>query len=182
MYRRREDGLRLVIPSVLARTAEIERAVVRIEYVPVATPRVTVETPTVDVTAPRWRAALSAEAFREEMRRQPGGDVAAAVVDRLLDLIAPPLEVQWRSASFALHMSEPGAVDGTTLPLCVATERLVLYGYLPWLQRRLERSWQDPRAIALVVEVTIRLVNKHAVRPSRAWSCTRWPSSFGSAA
>ena len=170
VFRRGGDGSYLVVPSVLARTAEIERAVVRVEYVESAKPRVTVATATTDVPIHR-RQTLSEEALKDELRRQPGGDIGVEVIDRLLQLIGPPLEVFWRSAGFAVRMPEPGE-DDETLPLCVVTDRLVLYGYLPWLQRRLEQRWSDRDAIRRVLDAYVALWTKYQARRTPSSSTT----------
>ena len=172
VFKRAADGSYLLVPSVLARTAEIERAVVRVEYVESAQPRVTVETPVTDETV-RRRHTLSEEALKDELRRQPGGDIAVAVIDKLLQEIRPPLEVHWRSAGFAVRMLEPGNED-ETLPLCVVTDRLILYGYVPWLRRRLEQSWSDPDAIRRVLDAYVGIWTKYQARrtPSQQYNVT----------
>lgn len=67
----------LIVPATTTKTAEVERAVVRVEG-----GKVSVETPTVDRGQPK-RGVLSEEAFLDELRRQPDGAISSQVANQI---------------------------------------------------------------------------------------------------
>jgi hypothetical protein len=92
------DGRWLIVNSVLARTAEIERAIVTIENKTEST--VVVTTPVASPGRPS-RSTLSEEAFRESLRKLPSGDELAKGADKMLRAVEHrddgALAVEWRA-------------------------------------------------------------------------------------
>lgn len=149
------DGRYLVVPATIAKTAEIERAVIRVEQ-----GRVSVEAPTEKLRA--GRRVLSEEVFLQELGSLPDGEQAAAVAGKLLEILRPPFQIQWRANSFNVKLPEP--VSGRLLSLCSVGATGNLYAYLPWLQDQLKDLWRDHQAIAQVTEAHLRLLKKNGAQ------------------
>lgn len=117
------DGQIMAIPTTLARTREIERAIVRIEQKTEADVAVTVETPLKAVEKKRTVSVLTEEAFLAELRRSTAkGTQNAAVVDRLLKLLQDTdLMINWQRASFSVKYPDPSE-SGTMFSLAYAYE------------------------------------------------------------
>ena len=161
-----KSGERLVVPATLARTAEIERAIVRITYAPERPrPRVEVETPA-PAEAGEGRQTLSAAAFRDELRRADG-EVTVKVADRLLSLIRAPLEVSWGAGSFIVKAPDP-AGSGRMLSLCVVGKGGILYAYMSWLDRQLADLWSDTEAVQKVSKQHIDLLKRYGARRTQS--------------
>ncbi len=141
-----------VVPSVLAKTVEIERAVVRIE--PPGATGIVIETPVVQPGQPP-RGVLSEEQFCEHLSQQRDGAAAVAVAHRLLEILNAkdsPLEVDWKSASFTIKFLDPVAHE-RLLSLCVVTNTGTLSTWLPDLPRQLGQLGYAPDAIQQITEV-----------------------------
>lgn len=108
----------LILPTILARTMEIERAVIRVVYSQQPAPGVSVEVPTVDPLSKPQHQVLNEEAFRAELRSSsPDGESKAKVVDRILSLLQETdLEVGWTGSSFSIKLPNPSG-SGTLLSL-----------------------------------------------------------------
>jgi len=153
------SGDQVVIPATLARTSEIERAVVRIEQ----GGGVTVEMPTTVATGSR--RVLSEEVLRDELRRQPNGAVAAQVAERLLQLLEAPFQIAWGSGSFAVKVPDPGG-SGRLLSLCVVASTATLYAYVSWLREQLTELWGDKVLVNRVSEAHIAVLRKYGAKVS----------------
>lgn len=152
------DGSYMVVPATLAKTAEIERAVVRLER-----GVVTVETP--EPPPQGGRRVLSEEVLRDELRRQPNGEMAAQVADRLLDLFEPPLQLSWGSGSVKVKVPDPQG-SGLMLSLCVVANTGTLYAYLDWLQDQLAKLWGDEEAVKQVSDAHVAFLRKYGAKVS----------------
>lgn len=155
---RLRDGY-LAVPATIVKTAEIERAVVRVEHgvVSVTTP--------VDLSTRPRRSVLSEDALLDELRRHPGGDVAATVASRLLVLLKAPLEVVWRSRSFAIQMPDP-AGSGRMLSLGVVTDLGTLYAYVAWLENQLAELGTAPELVQRVCGSLVELLRTYGAKVS----------------
>jgi len=102
------DDRVVVVPTLLARTQEIPRAIVRIEGRTEQGPRVLVETPTDGGRKP-GPSVLTEEAFLAELQRgSPGGDANAAVARRLLGMLQEAgFTIDWQRASFSVRLPDP---------------------------------------------------------------------------
>jgi hypothetical protein len=143
------DGQVLVVPSTLARTSEIERATVRITYAGAGPrPEVQVEVPRAPIASPagsRARGTFSAQTLISELERLPSnGRAAATVADEILRQIEshPELEVDWKSAGFAVKAADPMSA-GDVLSLAVVQKGGLLYVYWPWIEGQITKRWQD---------------------------------------
>jgi len=162
-----KGGERLVVPATLARTTEVERAIVRVTYAAEQPrPRVEVETPAAPDIGDS-RRTLSEDAFRDELRRQrPDGETAATVADRLLGLLRrSPLEVSWGSGSFSVKAPDPGGSD-RMLSLCGVGKRGLLYAYVPWLTELLTVLWGNEGAAQRVSQQHIDLLRGYGAVPT----------------
>lgn len=149
----------LAVPASIVKTAEIERAVVRVEQGVIS-----VTTPVEAVNQPR-RSVLSEEALLDELRLQPDGDVAAQVARRLLQLLKPPLDVVWRSGSFTVKMPDPGG-SGRMLSLSVVTGYGTLYAWVPWLEKQLAELGTAPELVRRVCDGQVALLRKYGAKVS----------------
>jgi len=138
-----DDQRLLLVPDILLRTEEIERAVVRITYTGPTRPIVDVDVPTpTSTTDAHVRGSLSAEAFlRDLTAKGTEGMIAAETVETLLSLIEDTgLQLDWGEGGFTLRATNP-AQPGTLLSLAAATRNgMSIYGYHPWLRKQVERS------------------------------------------
>lgn len=105
------------------------------------------------------RGVLSEQAFLEEVARQPDGSTASHVASQRLRNVPPPLEIVWRSGSFAIRTPDPSG-SGRMLSLCVVTDAGKVYAYLPWLETQLNNAVSlietptGPACFRLAVPVT----------------------------
>jgi len=148
----------LIVPATLIKTTEIERAVVRVER-----GVVTVETSS-EISGVR-RSVLSEDALRDELRRQPDGEVAAQVAVRLLELLGPPLQVSWGSGGFAVKMPDPEG-SGRLLSLCVVGRPGILWAWISWLQDQLVDLWRDQDTVKRVSEAHVAVLRKYGAKVS----------------
>lgn len=145
-----EDGRTLVIPNTLAKTAEIERATVRVVYAGETRPQVTVDVPLPDSTGRKQsgsRTTLDAQALMAEIETSgPEGPKAAKVVRELLrqlDERSGELVVEWKSAGFAVKTPDPVA-EGSMLSLAVVNRPNALYSFCGWIKEQINRNWESP--------------------------------------
>ena len=135
-----------VLPTTLARTSEIERAVVRVAYIQQPAPNVSVEVPTVGLPSKPQRQVLNEEAFRAELLSSgPDGRSRAEVVDRILSLLQnTDLQVNWTDSSFVIKLPDPSG-SGTLLSMGVFSRQTggIFYCYISWLQGQLPRIWSE---------------------------------------
>jgi hypothetical protein len=133
-----EDGSVLVLPNILTRTREIERATVRIIFDKGPRPEVQVDVP--QTTTGRARGSLSEESLLAELERNPNG--GAAVGREILRRVeASKLKVEWKSASFVLKADDPMS-EGDLLSLAVINKTGLVYVY-PWIQGQIQSRWND---------------------------------------
>jgi len=147
------DGRHLVVPSTLAKTVEVERAIVQL--VPSAgTAAISIQAPVARAESD-GRSALSEQQFREQLRAQPDGHAVAQVADRLLGLLQAPrdrsLQVSWHTHSFTVKMLEPSG-SGRMLSLCVVTDAGTASVVLDWLTGQLEQVWTNKDSVKRVCE------------------------------
>ena len=140
------DGRVLIVPDVLAKTQEIERAVVRVTYQGETRPRVDVTMP--DSGRPPV-GPLSEEAFLEELgENSEGGPLAVEVAQKLLRALeGTDLQVQWKSKAYTIHAPDP-ANPGVLLSLGVVRQDGNVYAYLPWIEDQIARGWGSTDAAA----------------------------------
>lgn len=149
---RLEDGSALVVPSTLARTAEIERATVRVVYADGSRPEVGVTVPAPEAqsrSSPGSRTTLDAQALLTEIEKSgPHGKPAAAVVSTLLeelDAHGDDLVVEWKSSGFAVKTPDPVS-EGAMLSLLVVSRPNSLYAYWGWIRDQVSKNWGDEAA------------------------------------
>jgi len=148
-----DDGRVLVIPSCIARTVEVERAVVRIEQVGAGRQTVSVETPVASVDSQRRTSILDEQAFIDELRRASGdGDKAAASARKLLDLIRDTdLFLDWQKASVSLKYSDPGG-SGTLFSLGFIFRNGTVGCWMSVLESQLQKAISDPKTAQRIAD------------------------------
>lgn len=134
---RSSTGATLVVPSVVARTVEIERAVVRIEAP--AGLSVTVEIPKEnrrDHASQGRRFSLTEEEFWEALSQNVGTD-AVAVARRLVEAMYDmDCDIRYGQASFTVRLADPRG-DGWFTLFVVNTDGSMFAG---WLGGQLTRA------------------------------------------
>ncbi len=140
----------LVLPMTVARTVEIERAVVRITYSQEPRPQVKVELPEPKQAR---RSVLSEEAFLAELASIPGtGQQCVQVASRILDLLGKSeLTVEWRGSGFSVRMPDPTG-SGVMLSLAFVEWRGKCGAYSPWLRNQLTRIWNNEETTEQIVK------------------------------
>lgn len=132
------EDKRLVVPSIVARTEEVTRAVVSVSVDSGGDVHVDVAVPTEDPSEPRQR--LNEDLFFETLSQEASqSEVNAA--RRILDDFRrrPDFKVQWRSASFVIRYRNP--TDGADLTLLVVNHHNKIYP--GWLDQQLPKSGLD---------------------------------------
>ena len=104
-----DNGDVLAIPTLLARTQEIERAVVRIERTAEPGAAVTVETPTERTTTKPDTSVLTEEAFYDRVRKYgEDGERSVVVARRVRELLKDTdAVIQLQRASFSVKYPDP---------------------------------------------------------------------------
>jgi hypothetical protein len=160
----------LVVPDTLARTQEIERAIVRITYHEKDRPEVAVEVPvTRSAARSRARGTLSAEEFLADLSQvKPAGAAAAEVMDTLLgaleqtELLAEP-----QSGTYAIYAPDP-IERGEKLSLAVIQRDGLMYGYLPWLHDQVSRRWGTTDVADRLTAAQAALFEKFGGEPTKS--------------
>lgn len=104
-----ENGDVLAIPTLLARTQEIQRAVVRIERTAEPRTDITIETPTERTTTKPSVSVLTEEAFFDRVRKGgEDGERNVVIARRILELLKDTdVVIQWQRASFSVKYPDP---------------------------------------------------------------------------
>lgn len=145
MFVAAERGLRMVIPSVVARTAEVTRAVVRVDIAERASVEVDVAVPAND--SPRARRVLTLDTFMAELRDRASEEEARFVKETLEVFSADPrFHLVPRAASMVLRLRPQQGGDLTVLVFEVGGKV-----YPGWLSGQLKR-------VGLPKEVAFRFV------------------------
>ena len=139
------DDMRiLALPVTLARTMEIERTVVRVEYIQQTAPKVTVtvplpENPPVILTQEALLAAFRAGDLH--------GLTRAEVVERLITLLQKTdAQIHWTSAGFSIKLVDPSG-SGTNLVLGGVNRPKIFYAIPSTLAEQLARGgWRQERS------------------------------------
>ncbi|MBW2037476.1 MAG: hypothetical protein JRI41_08375, partial [Deltaproteobacteria bacterium] len=133
-----ENNKILVMPSIIARTQEIERAVVRIVYSDGKYPDVVVEVP----DSPRDRRSLSRQSFLVEIGRSTSQE-CADVAERILELLeSSDLQIEWKTSSLAVKALVASAPE-VLFSLVVVKNNGQMYTYKPWLSDQVIRAWKS---------------------------------------
>jgi hypothetical protein len=158
----------LVIPDTLARTAEIERAIVRVTSHEKERPQVTVEIPVTRRTArSRARATLSAEDFLADLSRLAGAG-AAEVMDKLIDLLdQTDLLAEPKQGTYAIYAPDPIEPD-EMLSLAVVQRDGLMYGYLPWLRDQISRRWGTTEVADRLTAAQEALLKRFGGEPTKS--------------
>ena len=156
LYRAADRSL-LVVPIVVARTKEIERAIVRVETTSQAQVDVSLDIGTGrDDDGKGSRSTLSREEFFEDLKRSDAATETVEVAQMLLDTFQDDEHffVDWKSSSFVIKMRDPGN------PLFFFTI-LVVYrsgtAYIGWLVEQLRKAQLPSEIGERYVEQMIRL-------------------------
>lgn len=144
-----DDQRYLVMPSTMAKTAEIQRATVRLIFDPNHKPDVRVEVPIPDSTgrpASGSRVSLDATQFLAQLEKHKnGGPGAVRVAEELLRLLdnQETLIVEWQTAGFSIRFSDPIS-DNETRPLVVVSAKGRIYAHLPHIGNPIRKRWDNP--------------------------------------
>lgn len=143
----------LVIPSCIARTVEIERAVVRIEQVDGRLQTVSVSAGREIVDTQHKSSVLDEQAFLAQLRRGgAGGDQAASVATKLLQLMAQSdLILDWQTASVSLKYPDP-ADSGTLFSLGYIYHNGEVGCWSSILAPQLQRAFDNPATANRILE------------------------------
>ena len=154
---RMEDGRVMAIPTTIAKTQEIQRAVVRIERAAGADTPVTVETPTDEGETPRVVSVLTEEAFLSQVRSGgPQGPKNVEVARRLLKLLHnSDFLVDWQRASFSVKYPDPSG-SGTMFSLASGYKNGQLACWTSILAPQLVRALGDDAAAKSVLDAHVR--------------------------
>lgn len=130
------DGKWLVVNSVLARTSEVERAIVTVN----ATNGVLVTTPVVEESR-SGRRILSEQVLLEELQACPNGSACVSVAKALLHEVQAKsddgLTTHWAAASFVIKTPTPDG-SGRLLSLCVVQNNGTAWAWVEQLDGQLE--------------------------------------------
>ena len=134
------SGSLLIVPIVVARTKEIERAIVRVEATDQARVDVSLDiAPDRDRAGKGSRSKLSREEFFEDLKRSDAASETVEVAQRLLDTFQDDEHffVDWKSGSFVIKMRDP---DNRSFFFTM----LVVYrsgtAYIGWLPEQLQKA------------------------------------------
>ena len=165
------DSSMLVVPHTLAKTAEIERATVRVVYQEGSRPSVAVDVPLPDKrgkAASGARVTLDAQSFFDQMESAgPQGSAAALVAKELLRQVESheELVVEWTTAGFAVKTVDPVA-EAKLLSLIVVQRPHYFYVYPPWLRNQIAERWRDTELAERFAGRLTELAALHGGRPN----------------
>ncbi len=149
------DGMWLIVNSVLARTSEVERAIVTVN----ATNGVSVTTPVVEKSG-SGRRVLSEQVLLEELQACPNGSTCASVAKALLQAASDEgLTTTWAAASFVIKTPVPGG-SGKLLSLCVVQNIGTAWVWVEQLDGQLD-GVLGKAAIKRVREEQIAIMKKY---------------------
>ena len=144
-----DDQRYLIMPSTMAKTAEIQRATVRLIFDPKHKPDVRVEAPIPDSAgrpASGSRVSLDATQFLTQLEKHKNGGIGSVrVAEELLRLLdnRETLIVEWQAAGFSIRFSDPIS-DNRTLPLVVVSAKGRIYAHLPHVGGPIRKRWDNP--------------------------------------
>ena len=144
-----DDQRYLVMPSTMAKTAEIQRATVRLIFDPKHQPDVRIEAPIPDSSgrpASGSRVSLDATQFLTQLEKHKNGGIGSVrVAEELLRLLdnKETLIVEWQTAGFSIRFSDPIS-DNRALPLVVVSAKGRIYAYLPHVGGPIRKRWDNP--------------------------------------
>ena len=144
-----DDQRYLVMPSTMAKTAEIQRATVRLIFDPKHKPDVRIEAPIPDSAgrpASGSRVSLDATQFLTQLEKHKNGGIGSVrVAEELLRLLdnQETLIVEWQTAGFSIRFSDPIS-DNRTLPLVVVSAKGRIYAHLPHVGGPIRKRWDNP--------------------------------------
>ena len=144
---RMEDDRVLAVPVTMARTQEIERAVVRIEQPAGASVRVEVETPAPSKGRKEPRPVLTEEVFFDELRSNPqcGEEAVGAARALLRRLDESLLSATWKGSAFSITFPDPSGSD-ELIPLAYVYTSGDIACEPMWTKGRLNKLWGDQEA------------------------------------
>jgi hypothetical protein len=129
-----DESTWLIVPSVVARSEEVIRAVVDVELAPAGKVAVAVSVPAEEVTDSRQR--LTADQFFGELADAVPPDIVSFARDFKLEFESDPrYAVDMKSSSYVIRLRGPKA--GTHLSLLVVHR--AGYAYMGWLGQQLGR-------------------------------------------
>ncbi len=134
------EGQILVLPSTIARTKEIERAVVRVIYTQEVAPTVSVD---VDVPKPPGPSGvLSEEDYLTALRSKgPDGQKSATVAEHIIELLKnTDLKLNWTPAGFTIKLLDPRGLGGMLWLGGATANPPILYFFTTGLEKTLS-SW-----------------------------------------
>lgn len=143
----------LIIPSTMARTAEIQRATVRVIFDSNHRPDVRVEAPRPDAkgrAASGSRVSLDATQFLSQLEEHKNGGIdSVRVAEELLRLLdrQEELIVEWQTAGFSIRFLDPMS-SSRTLPLVVVSAKGRIYAHLPHVGNPIRKRWENPTLAA----------------------------------
>jgi hypothetical protein len=158
--KRDQDWPLLVQPRIVARTAEVVRAVVEVK---------SDGTQSVEVTLPKeeektgisGRRILSEETFFEELEQLTDRKTSEEVTALLDELYRMGLEPTWRASSVSIRFPDPGTSDKDFTIIIIKTDGSFQIGYLEYI----ELANYDPSIWQSYYEEVIRISgakpNKH---------------------
>jgi hypothetical protein len=161
---------RIVVPSIVVRTVEVERAVITIHHQagPATEPGRTA--PVVAITAsvpdvPKGTGGrLSREGFLRQLRLETQGAERVKVAERLLDAIKAPLVVEWNEKSFAIKTT--CSFRPKPLSLLIAEYTGQGRSHVAGLAGQLEEVWGDSPAVKTAASALTLLLQQFKGQPS----------------
>lgn len=142
----------LIVPATMAKTLEIERAIVRVVYSQQSAPSVKVEVPPSSGKTKYQRNPVSEDAFRAELlSSSPDGEVKVKVFESILRSLEGVLLVDWQVSGFSIKFPAPRN-PATLLSLGGVSRPGNFWCLLGYLRDQLVREgWKD-EAIKRVLE------------------------------
>jgi hypothetical protein len=137
-----DDARILVLPVMPARTMEIERAVVRVEYVQQTPPQISVTVPPPEKTQQK---ILNEEALLAAVRSGDAqGSIREKVVQRLITLLQnTDVQIFWTNAGFSIKLLDPSG-SGINLVLGGVNRPKIFYAIPSTLTEQLSRGgWRQ---------------------------------------
>lgn len=129
-FQENQKGAVLIQPRVVARTAEVERAIVKIEAPPSVKVKVTLPSDSEKPSAAR--RVLTEEVFYEELAENTNADICSKVRKLVDEFMNFGLIKRWRSKSLSLRLPDPGESNREFTVVVFTTSGTFFVGWLDY--------------------------------------------------